>query len=86
MQMGYVRFYEEMLEVRGLKKSQTAEYIKMQTGYELTTEKVYEFLDPRREACPNACTAAIWELAFGVNLPPKYYGAETAVLRGNKKK
>jgi hypothetical protein len=85
MKMRFTEFYEEQLEVRGLKKSQVPEFIKMETGYEVSQSQVYEFLSPDRGSCPNACIAAIFEAAFKVNLPPKYYGADNAYPKADKK-
>lgn len=69
----YAEFYNEQLLVKGLKKSQCPEFIKMQTGLIVSVAQVYEYLEGKH--CPNAAMASTWEQAFGVNLPASYYGA-----------
>jgi hypothetical protein len=84
MALEFVRIYRELLDLKGLKISQAPEFIKMETGYEITVQQAYEFLDEKRESCPNACVAAIWGQAFKVSLPARYFGAGSYKKGGGK--
>lgn len=74
----YAEFYKEVLGNMGLKECDVPEYIRKATldklGYEcvVTLSQVYEFLEGKHR--PNAGMASAWEVAFGFQLAPHYYG------------
>lgn len=83
MKLKYADFYEELLDARDMKKVEAVSFIESRTGYKISEGQVYEFLEGKHT--PNAAMASIWELAFGVNLKPKYYGADLAYQAGTTK-
>lgn len=85
MHLDYIRFFRELIEAKELKISQTPEYIERETGYVISTAAAYEFLDEKRESCPGSATVKVWEQAFKIRLSARYYGAEKAFPKGNKK-
>lgn len=62
----YAEFLDELLQAKGLKKSELAKSLSVPES------SVYEFFEGRH--CPNAALAKAVEFALGVNLRPEYYG------------
>lgn len=85
MKMEYVAFFRELLEAKDLDISQTPQFIQDQTGYIISKQQAYEFLDAGRDSCPNTAMVKVWERAFKVNLAPRYYGADKAFAKAGKK-
>jgi hypothetical protein len=86
MALEYCRFFREQLEAKELEISQAPEFIKSQTGYEITVTQAYEFLDSKRDSTPNSAMTKVWERAFKVNLSPAYYGADKAFPKSEGKR
>jgi hypothetical protein len=80
----FVRFFREALEAKELKITQAPEFIERETGYTISVQQAYEFLDEKRESCPSSAMVKVWERAFRVNLAPRYYGADKAFAKKDK--
>lgn len=78
MHFEYIRVFLEQLEFKGLKPYQAPEFIKLQTGYEITVEQAWEFLSKNRGSCPQTVMVKVWEQAFQITLNARYYGADQA--------
>jgi hypothetical protein len=86
MNFEYIRVFREQLEFKGLKIAQAPDFIKLQTGYEISGEQAYEFLSEKRDSCPQTPMVKVWEQAFQITLAARYYGADQAFARKEKKR
>lgn len=85
MALEFCRFFREALEAKELTIAQAPEFIERETGYVISIQQAYEFLDPKRDSCPNSAMVKVWERAFKINLHPRYYGADQAFAKSSKK-